>query len=259
MRASEPAGGVQLLRAWFAGVAYARHSHDTYAIGATESGVQCFAYRGARHASTPGDVLVLHPDEPHDGQAGTGEGFGYRIVYIEPARVAEAVRAIAGRACALPFVRSAVLRSPRLSGAIDAAFAAEAAPLAADDIVLRFSEALLEEAGGLPPAPRIDEQALRRARELLDGELGRVVRSDELEAASRLSRFDLARQFRARFGTSPYRYSLMRRLDRVRANLGRRSTVELALEAGFADQAHFTRIFKRAFGMTPGRYAACYR
>ncbi|HEV7478399.1 MAG TPA: helix-turn-helix domain-containing protein, partial [Burkholderiales bacterium] len=57
-------------------------------------------------------------------------------------------------------------------------------------------------------------------------------------------------------GTSPYRYSLMRRLEFVRARLNAgRPTADLALEAGFADQAHFARLFKGAFGVTPGRYA----
>jgi AraC-like DNA-binding protein len=48
----------------------------------------------------------------------------------------------------------------------------------------------------------------------------------------------------------------MRRLDFARGRL--RDGVplaELALSAGFADQAHFTRMFRSAYGMTPGRYA----
>src|SRR5262245_62345493 len=81
---SRLAEGVELFRAWFAGEAYQQHRHDTYAIGVTDSGVQLFGYRGAARASTPGQVVVLYPDEVHDGRAGTGEGFGYRIVYVEP-------------------------------------------------------------------------------------------------------------------------------------------------------------------------------
>ncbi|HEY8490488.1 MAG TPA: helix-turn-helix domain-containing protein, partial [Dehalococcoidia bacterium] len=56
--------------------------------------------------------------------------------------------------------------------------------------------------------------------------------------------------------TSPYRYSLLRRLDFARSQV-RAGTplVHAALAAGFADQAHFTRTFRAAFGMTPGRYA----
>jgi AraC-like DNA-binding protein len=84
-----------------------------------------------------------------------------------------------------------------------------------------------------------------------------VVRSSELEAVTGLTRYDLARQFRLICGTSPYRYLLMRRLDTAREQLARHGPlVEVAYDAGFADQAHFTRTFRAAFGLTPARYAA---
>src|SRR6266567_568237 len=72
---------------------------------------------------------------------------------------------------------------------------------------------------------------------------------------ARVDRYQFARQFHAVYGTSPYRYSVMRRLDVARSRLrDARPLAETALEVGFADQAHFTRTFKAAFGMTPGRY-----
>lgn len=79
---AKPAGGVELFRAWFAGEAYHKHRHDTYAIGLTDRGIQVFDYRGSARVSTPGQVVVLYPDEVHDGRAGTEAGFGYRIVYV---------------------------------------------------------------------------------------------------------------------------------------------------------------------------------
>ena len=65
----------------------------------------------------------------------------------------------------------------------------------------------------------MDVAALERARQLLDAERTRVVRSTELEAITGLTRYDLARQFRLVFGTSPYRYLLMRRLDLAREGI----------------------------------------
>ena len=84
-----------------------------------------------------------------------------------------------------------------------------------------------------------------------------MVRSAELEAITGLTRYDLARQFRVLLGTSPYRYLLMRRLEFARDRMhADRPLAEVACDAGFADQAHFTRAFKAAFGLTPARYRA---
>jgi AraC-like DNA-binding protein len=258
LRSLQLSDGVQLLQAWFNGCGFDRHRHDTYAIGLTDVGVQAFDYRGAAKISTPGKVVVLHPDETHDGRAGSPDGFGYRILYVAPARIHEAARAICGRACALPFVREPVTVNATLASTIKAAFRLDPEPLAIDGLILCLAEGLLDadpSCGGGTRPTRLDGSALARARQFLDGETTRVVRSSELEEITGLTRYDLARQFRSAFGTSPYRYSLMRRLDRARAALGRRrSLADVALAAGFADQAHFSRMFKRALGVSPARY-----
>ncbi len=260
LRSRELSDGVQLLQAWFAGHGFDKHRHDTYAIGLTDVGVQAFDYRGVTEVSTPGKVVVLHPDETHDGRAGTPDGFGYRIVYVPPARIHEAARAILGRPCALPFSREPVTVSQTLAATIEAAFRLGPEPLAADGLILRLTEALLDTdpSCGRAAAPiRLDAGAVDRARQFLDAETTRVIRSPELEEVTGLTRYELARQFRSAFGTSPYRYSLMRRLDCARAQLrGNRSLADVALAAGFADQAHLSRMFKDTFGVTPARYRA---
>jgi AraC-like DNA-binding protein len=259
---TRPVGGVELLSAWFAGKAYQKHRHDTYAVCVTDSGVQVFDYRGSVHASTPGQVVVLYPDEVHDGRAGTSEGFGYRIVYVEPSHLAEAVQVFRGRPAPLPFVEP-VSTNPWLSRAIEEAFRAPLESLAMDSLVVDLAEGLVvgERRGASPRVSRrVDVRALERARQFLDAEKIRVVRSTELESITGLARYDLSRQFRIMFGTSPYRYLLMRRLDFARERIHRdRPLVEVACDAGFADQAHFTRAFKSAFGLTPGRYRTLRR
>src|SRR5262249_54620920 len=132
LASSRPAEGVELLSAWFAGEAYQKHRHDTYAIGVTDSGVQVFDYRGSVHVSSPGQVAVLYPDEVHDGRAGTDEGFGYRIVYVEPVLLTEAVRTFGGRPTPLPFVSEPVSTNATLARAIYPAFRAPLEPPAVD-------------------------------------------------------------------------------------------------------------------------------
>ena len=97
--------GFERAEASFSTMRFAPHRHDSYAIGITLRGVQSFGYRGATLHSEAGCAFVIHPDETHDGRAGTDEGFGYRILYIAPRLISEALGSRA-----LPFVRDAVTR-----------------------------------------------------------------------------------------------------------------------------------------------------
>ena len=258
LRAHGPVSGVELLQAWFSGRGYVKHRHDTYAICLTEVGLQAFDYRGKVERSRPGQVVVLHPDEAHDGRAGAAGGFGYRQVYVDPAIIADAVTSIRGRPSALPFVREPVSDSPTLAAAVSDAFSSPLEPLARDALVVRLAEGLLElgpDAHSAGAAGRLDHAALARGRAFLDSQRA-TVPSAELEAVTGLNRYELARQFRAVYGTSPHRYALMRRLHFARDQLRVGSPLaDVALSAGFADQPHFTRMFRSAFGLTPGRYA----
>ena len=251
--------GLERIEAFFAGHAFDPHRHDTYAIGFTLHGVQSFRYRGAAEHSVPGQVFVLHPDETHDGHAGTSVGFRYKILYVEPRAIHDA---LSERRCPLPFVRAAVSTDRRLAAAImpalgDLDIALD--ELHRDQMILDLAEAL---AAADPSAARRTLsarhwRAVDTARDFLDANVQMVVASAELEAVAGFSRYALARHFRVCVGTSPYRYLVMRRLDRARS-LIRRGTplADAAVSCGFADQSHMTRHFKKVYGMSPGRWAA---
>ncbi len=253
--------GLERIEAFFAGHAYDPHRHDTYAIGYTVGGVQSFDYRGMRADSTRGNVVVLHPDERHDGRAGADSGFRYRMLYVEPRLIGSA---LGSRTRSLPFVRTAVLSDPRLMAALRAALDDLDRPLEAletDQVILGIAEALLAldpgVARGASPATSAD--AVERTRQFLDANFRRVVASEELEVLTGLDRYALARHFRARLGTSPYRYLTMRRLDRARSAIrAGHSLADAAFDSGFADQSHMTRQFKRAYGLSPGRWRAMH-
>ncbi len=258
MRIAPSSEGLERIEACFSGHAFDPHRHDTYALGYTVEGVQSFRYRGAPENSVAGQVFVIHPDEVHDGHAGTPAGFRYRIMYVEPKAVQEAL----GAAGPLPFVRETVSRNRALAAAIVPALEDLERPLEElqrDQILLNIAEALA--AADTSVARRSltarHSRAVAAARELLDAHVETGVASTALEAATGLTRFAVARHFRACLGTSPYRYLVMRRLDRARTLIRRGAPLaEAALAAGFADQSHMTRQFKRAYGMSPGRWAA---
>ena len=233
---------------------FAPHRHDSYAIGITLRGVQSFGYRGTTLHSEAGCAFVIHPDETHDGRAGTDEGYGYRILYIAPRLISDA---LGGRA--LPFVRDAVTSDAPLHRAICAALAAFDSPIADlrfDDLVTRLSDALAAHDPASQPVGAKAEHAVRLARAHLDGSPD-LPSSGSLERLTGLSRFELARQFRRCLGTSPYRYAMLRRLERAKRSIAMdASLAEAAAASGFADQSHMTRQFKQAYGVSPGAWRA---
>ena len=156
MQSTQTDYGVEFFEAWFQGNAYQKHRHDTYAICLTINGIQAFDYRGSSQISTPGQVVVLHPDEVHDGHAGTQEGFGYRQLYVEPALIFEAMQTMCPHPCSLPFVRTPVSMNRKLSAAIISAFEGIGEPLAIDRLIMQVAEGLMEadSTGKHVPLPR---------------------------------------------------------------------------------------------------------
>ena len=255
IRTAPPSPGLERIEAHFSGHGFDPHRHDTYAIGFTLDGVQAFRYRGGAQRSTRGEVFVLHPDETHDGHAGTTAGFRYRILYVAPRLIQEALDTQG-----LPFVRDAVSRNAPLLRAILPALDDLETPLEdlqRDEIIAGLAQALAQADASImrPAMSPACRRAVALARVCLDD--GRITASAELETLTGLSRYALARHFRACLGTSPHRYLVMRRLDRARQLIrDGRPLADAALACGFADQSHMTRQFKRAYGLSPGRFVA---
>ncbi|MDC9833950.1 AraC family transcriptional regulator [Rhizobium binxianense] len=250
--------GIERIGAQFSGNAFEPHRHDTYALGVTLKGVQTFRYRGERRFSLPGQVIVLHPDEEHDGGAGTEDGLQYRMLYLEPSLLLECLEA---DGVGLPFVEDPVIGDSELAGVLLAALGEldrELDELFVDDFVSQVT-------GGLSRHAHLPRRSLggvawrqaRAARDYLEAHATRAVRSLELEAVTGLDRFALSRHFRAAFATSPHRYLLMRRLQQAREMIGAGEGIsDAAAATGFADQSHLNRHFKKAYGMTPGQWVA---
>jgi AraC-like DNA-binding protein len=120
------------------------------------------------------------------------------------------------------------------------------------DALGSLGAALATIAGVTEPITMSRYQAVRVARAYLDAHLDGPVTLDDLEAVARHDRWQLSRDFRAVLGTSPYRYLILRRLDKARSRLlAGAALAPTAFACGFADQSHFTRQFKSAFGLTP--------
>lgn len=96
---------------------------------------------------------------------------------------------------------------------------------------------------------------LRRAADYIAEHCTQALRLEDICQAAGLSPSYLIRAFKQHYGMTPHAYLLNRRIQRSQHWLRQgRELAEVALAAGFADQAHFQRTFKRQLAATPGQY-----
>jgi AraC family transcriptional regulator len=97
---------------------------------------------------------------------------------------------------------------------------------------------------------------VRRVRAYIEANLARDIGPTELADLVRLSPHYFSMQFKHACGVSPHHYVLRERIHEAQRLLtaGRMSISEVALSLGFSDQSHFSQVFRKMTGTTPGRY-----
>ncbi|BES73118.1 AraC family transcriptional regulator [Marinobacter nanhaiticus D15-8W] len=252
-KVSYPTTKTERMEAFFSGYGFSPHRHDTYALGITLHGVHSFSYQKSMRHSMPGNAVIIHPDELHDGEAGTDEGFHYKILYIPP----ELIQQILGGK-PLPFIPGGISSDQRIVSAISNMLTnleCQLDSLEEDDGIFDIAQALNDVAGNKKQRKKLNYKAAETARQFLLDASNEVVTMDRLEQISETDRWSLSRDFRALFGTSPYRYLTLRRLDRAKNLINAGMTLaDVAAACGFTDQSHMTRHFSKAYGLPPGKW-----
>ena len=146
--------------------------------------------------------------------------------------------------------RGLVLLARRLAFELRASDAA--APLAAEGIALELLAATARSSRSADRAPAW----LDAAEELIRSRRSDCLRLGEVARELGEPAVRIARAFRERHGMSVGEYGRRARIEWAAAEIagGDRPLAEIAAEAGFADQSHFTRLFRRYVGTTPGRF-----
>jgi AraC-like DNA-binding protein len=111
-------------------------------------------------------------------------------------------------------------------------------------------------ADGVEVQPERDSDVVRRAISYLDANFMEPVTLRDLESITTCNIYKIIRVFRDYLGTTPHAYLMRLRVERATALLiTGEPIIGAAAEAGFFDQSHFTRHFKREYGTTPGEFA----
>ncbi|MER9313262.1 AraC family transcriptional regulator [Mesorhizobium australicum] len=102
----------------------------------------------------------------------------------------------------------------------------------------------------------LSKPRLGRVRDYIEANLRRPVTLAELAGVAALSVPQFIRQFKASTGITPHQYLMRMRIERARCLLTTTDipVMAIALDCGFATQAHMTRVFRTLLGTTPAAY-----
>lgn len=214
---------------------------------------------GASIACRPATFKVTPAGERHCDRFDQGDVRGL-MIEIDPARV-ESVRPYSRLLEERVAFQGGLLAA--IAGRIHQEFRRmdQAAPLAIEGLLLELLAAgarrSSEPASGAPTQPAW----LRDVLEILHSDTASHWTLSQLAAAAQVHPVTLARAFRRAHACSVGEYVRQLRIERAAQELGgtTRSIAEIAMTAGFADQSHFSNVFRRQTGMSPSAFRRSMR
>jgi AraC-like DNA-binding protein len=241
------------------GLHYGRHWHETHSIGVITGGRSTYVNGTHAEVVEQGAVVVINPGDVHGCNPVADAPWSYVMFYIDPAWLGRVQARLRGATDATfqPYDVPA-LHAPHVvdAGARLVALLADAQRGVAEreaavvDVVAMLDGAL---APGRQPA--IGAQKVERVAGYIDAHFAQPLPLQDLCDAAQLSGSYLIRAFKKRYGVAPHEYQTNRRIQYAKARLRDGAPLaQVALDVGFADQAHFQRVFKRMTAATPGQY-----
>lgn len=239
---------------------YGRHWHETHSIGVITDGRSTYVNGAHAEVVGQGDVVVVNPGAVHGCNPVGDAPWAYVMFYLDPAWLGRVQARLRGDAAAAfrPYGLPA-LRAPHVVDAgvrlFDMLADGRSSPAERERAVVDFV-ALLD--GALAPARHLDAGGapkVERVAHYIDTHFAHPLPLQDLCDAAQLSGSYLIRAFKKRYGVAPHEYQTNRRIQYAKARLRAGAPIaQVALDVGFADQAHFQRVFKRMTAATPGQY-----
>jgi AraC-like DNA-binding protein len=254
---------LELLHATYINHCFTKHIHDCFAIGVIERGALKFSYRGQRLVAPAGYINLVIPGEAHDGSAASGEGWTYRMFYLDPGLLQQAVYEISGKMQKSPYFTAGVINDDGLAGYIRTVHQSledAAIPLIEQEsllliMLIAFISRHAQERLSMRSVGK-ENQAVTLVREYIEDTYTQNSSIKDLASLCNLSPFHLIRVFREYIGVPPHIYLKQVRIKRAKALLAKGfSMAFVAHEAGFTDQSHFSKQFKQITGITPNKYS----
>ncbi len=241
---------------------YGRHAHAVFSIGAVTAGQSWYLHEDQRLRIAQGTVVLMNPGAVHACNPIEDQPWSYVMFYVDDAWFGEVQEACEGRGDSrfrplAPVLSQASGLFRDLTGLYADLLSPDLDLLAKHEAALRFFIQVQRTLGGATPRPARPSPRVERAAAYIDAHYRSSLTLADICQAANLSEGYLIRAFEQRFHLTPHAYLVNRRIQHVQARLRKGAAIaDCAQEAGFADQAHLQRAFKRHLAVTPGQYRA---
>lgn len=250
------------MRAKWLNHSFAPHMHSSYAVGMNFAGHGAFDCRGQVQDAAPGTCNLIAPGELHTGRAVCDRGWIYRNVYVEAAAMHGLLESVE---CSVtdPGFRLPLLHDPVLGECLRDLFSGierNASLLETESrllcVIARLVAHHFAPRRNIMPGAGKEHRAVRQIRQWLRANPAENVSVNALAKMAGVSAYYLVRVFHSQVGVPPHAYQMLARVDHARALLrSGLSIADSAHQAGFYDQSHLNRCFKKVLGLTPGEYS----
>jgi AraC-like DNA-binding protein len=244
---------------WMSGTtsAYRFDPLGEYVIGVAGGTGYRLRRAGVTWRVCPGDVVVLDPSSRHEGTTNDGSTWPARLLVMELSRLNADLDTRVDLEVDIPVFHDLALTRRFLDVH---RLSSDGRPSLELEVVLQ--QLIAEVAQRMGSTKRRQEHdgslddGVRIALDRINSDPVRAIALGELAELSEMSRYALVRRFKAAIGLPPHTYQIALRLQLARRLIehGERPA-HAAVQAGFTDQSHLHRHFRKG-GMTPGAYAA---
>ena len=239
-------------------VCYARHSHETFSIGLIDSGASTYHNGEQRCRIEAGTLVLMNPGDVHACNPIQNQPWAYRMLYVDAAWLSALQDELGIDGSGLRRFAPILTRDPRLQAGFRRFHAVlvdpQVDPLTKQGAAVAFFSELHERLE-LDATGAVSAAKLQRAAAFIADNYQRSLKLEEISRMAGLSPSSLIRAFKKQFGMTPHAYLTNRRVQFARTELRcGRPIADVALAAGFADQAHLQRLFKQLLATTPGHY-----
>lgn len=260
-------GGMDMLRAQCRDYRYPPHAHDGFVIAAFKAGAQKHRIARQQGIAYPGTVMIIPPGEVHTGEsAQRDQGWTYSAFYPDPDNLERISADLLGQTRgSLDFARSFLVEDKELADqllrASDVAYMAQDALTRQEAVYAAISHLLTRHGHRRHGDVRPPLQApIERSLDFMHDCFHRPLKIEDISTVAGLSEFHFMRLFKSRMHMTVHQYLNNVRLEAAKTMLVRGvAATAVATEVGFYDQSHFTRHFRRSYGITPNGYAKSCR